>query len=189
MKHFFNDRLPIGRTTFRELMLFCVIFISVLTQTACQAKETELVKGLAVQVFNYSQESIAFMSINGQRVGGSSKKAKVGDIEGGGSNCCPLVLLYTDSTVDVLVEASGGNYTTKATVEHPWPSSPNTATIHILPGRKIVIEVGFLEIAGRRDLIEAQIKALGLKLDVPLSDLALMRTEPHEYTEYFQSKK
>ena len=73
-----------GGAILRTCVMVCTALVTSTALTACEAKEPEMVGGLAVQVFNYSQESIAFVKINGQRVGGSAKKAKIGDIEGGG---------------------------------------------------------------------------------------------------------
>lgn len=174
----------------KRFIKFSISAVCALAITACEAKEPEMVSGLAVSVLNYSQESIVLEKINGQRVIGGVDKAKIGDTEGGGVSCCPLALSPTDKTAEVSVMAEKGNYTTKATIEHPWPSEPSTVYIHVLPGRKVVIEVGLGGMGGsvgRRDLLEAQIKALGLKPEVPFSDL--MRDGPQEYTEYYQPKK
>ena len=167
---------------------FSISVLCALAITACEAKEPEMVGGLAGVVFNYSQDWIGSVHINGHTVGRAIDDAKVGQTKGGGGSiCCSLALSPTDGTVEALVKTSEGDYTTKATIEHPWPSDPDTVKVHILPGRKIVIEVGYAGIGGRKDLLEAQIKALGLKQEMPFSDL--MRSGPHEYTEYYQSKK
>lgn len=188
MKPFLKQRLSIGSGTLRKFMLLCIVLMSAFALTACNAKESAMVGGLTGVVFNYSQDSIAFVKINGHEVGGGLHKAKVGEVKGGGGGiCCALELSPHDKTVDVQVAGSGGKYTVKAIIEHPWPPDPNTATVHILPGRKIVIEVGFAEIGGRKDLIESQIKALGLKQEAPYNDL--MRTGAHKFTEFYQQKK
>ena len=160
----------------KRFIKFAVGALCSLAITACEAKEPEMVSGLAVHVFNYSQDSIVFVKINGQRLIVGADKAKIGDIEGGGGSCCPLALSPTDKTAEVIVETAkaAGDYKATATIEHPWPSDPSTAFIHILPGRKVVIEVGLGGMGGsvgRRDLLEAQIKALGLKPEVPFSRL------------------
>jgi len=119
-------------------------------------------------VLNYSQEGIASASINGHGVGVGLLDVKVGDVYGGGSHMCCFPLSRSANQVNVdLTLLDETKITIKADIEQPWSEMPNTAGIHILPGRKIVIEVtpGGSQWP-RMDLLDARIKELGLKKEV-----------------------
>jgi hypothetical protein len=100
---------------------------------------------------------------------------------GGGSSCCSGEISSIKPTATVTVVTNHGTYTTQAVVELPFPPPElrSTLIVHILPGRKVVLEVTPGGEFGRQDLLEPQIKALGLKLEVPFSDL--LRTGPNTY--------
>jgi hypothetical protein len=185
-------RQPIGYNPLRSIMLLCMVLMNAFVLTSCNAKNPEMVSGLSVEVLNYSQEAIISVKINGTPVGGSTDMAKIGGVMGGGSSCCSGEISSIKPTANVTVEsvryANGKNgkiinetYTTQAVVELPFPPPElrSTLIVHILPGRKVVLEVAPGGEFGRQDLLEPQIKALGLKLEVPFSDL--LRTGPNTY--------
>jgi hypothetical protein len=185
-------RQPIGYNPLRSIMLYCLLLLSVFTLTACKPKNPEMVGGLSVEVLNYSQEAIDYVKINGNIVRNGADAAKIGGVKGGGSSCCSGEISSIKPTAKVTVEtvrfANGKSgdvivetYTTQATVELPFPPPDlrSTLIVHILPGRKVVLEVTPGGEFGRQDLLEPQIKALGLKLEVPFSDL--LRTGPNTY--------
>jgi hypothetical protein len=182
----------VKRTITRKLLFFCVVLINAFVLTACSAKNPEMVSGLSVEVLNYSQEAIISVKINGTPIGGSSDMAKIGGVMGGGSSCCSGEISSIKPTANVTVEsvryANGKNgkiinetYTTQAVVELPFPPPElrSTLIVHILPGRKVVLEVAPGATFDREDLLESQLKALGLKREVPVSDLS--RTGPYTY--------
>jgi len=187
-----NKRRPIQHSLLRSIMLYCMVLISAFTLTACKPKNPEMVSGLSVEVLNYSQEAIISVKINGTAIGGSTDMAKIGGVMGGGSSCCSGEISSIKPSANVTVEAvryangKSGNvinetYTTQAVVELPFPPPDlmDTLIVHILPGRKVVLEVAPGSEFGRQDLLEPQIKALGLKQEVPFSDL--LRTGPNAY--------
>lgn len=151
---------------------FSISALCALAITACEAKEPEMVGGLTGVVFNYSQDSIVFVKINGHTVGRGLDAAKLGDYKGGGGFMCCFALSPQAKTVEVLVETakSEGDYTTKATIEQPWAELGSYAGIHILPGRKIVIEITPTGSEERFDLLDAQVKALGLKKEIDYNE-------------------
>jgi hypothetical protein len=119
-------------------------------------------------VLNYSQEGYPSVSINGHGVGVAVKRVKIGDVYGGGSHMCCFPLSRSANQVNVELTLHGGSkVVVAADIEQPWSEMPNTAGIHILPGRKIVIEVtpGGSQWP-RMDLLDARIKELGLKKEV-----------------------
>lgn len=76
-------------------------------------------------------------------------------------------------------------YEVQAQVEQPWPKGASTAIVHLLPGRKVVIEttLGY-GISPRQDLMENQLKALGIPMEV--DHTFGMIPGRYEYTEYME---
>ena len=177
----FNKRMFAGCSAFSKWVLFCAVLMGAITLTACQPKNAEMVGGLSVEVLNYSQEAIASVMINGNKTGTAIHAAQVGGVMGGGSSCCSGEISAIKNTANVTVQAEHGTYTTQAEVELPFPPPDlmGTLIVHILPGRKVVLEVVPGATFDREDLLESQIKALGLKREVPVSDLS--RTGPNKY--------
>ena len=110
-----------------------------MSSTGC-AKEPELVSTSAT-TFNYSQDSLLDVWVNGKSAGSLAKAAKPGEIKGGGVVCC-ISLSSTWKSVEVKVQATKGvEYTTQAPIRRPWPAIASYAVVHVLPGRKVVIEI------------------------------------------------
>jgi hypothetical protein len=182
-------------TALRKVMLFCFVLTSAFTLTACQAVDKETVKGLGVELLNYSQDSIVSVKINGANTGVHTGRAKIGGAMGGGIICCSGEISTARANADVTIETvkfvNGKNgavayetYTTQALIELPLPPSDlrDTLVIHVLPGRKVVLEVTPGPARPRQDLMDAQIKALGLKKED--DDSSYMRSERPKYTGY-----
>lgn len=181
MKHIFYTQQRTGHTTLLKLLLLSISLVSSFNLTGCVAKESELVTGLSIELLNYSQDSISVVKINGVPTGAFSYPAKIGETKGGGTLCCSGEISVNKNSVDVTVETNHGSYAIQALVELPLPPPDlrDTLIIHVLPGRKVVLEVTSFATFGRQDLLEAQIKALNLKQEVPFSDL--LRTGPNKY--------
>lgn len=119
--------------------------------------------GLTGVVFNYSDEAIVEVRVEGQLAGTAYEAVRPGAVTGGGSSCCMAMDPAKYILPVVVTPALGEPYEVQAQVEQPWPKGANTAIVHVLPGKKITIEttLGY-GIAARQDLMEAQLKALGL---------------------------
>ncbi|MCE7031166.1 hypothetical protein LY625_00740 [Lysobacter sp. GX 14042] len=85
----------------------------------------------------------------------------------------------------VITPALGEPYEVQAQVEQPWPKGATTAIVHVLPGKKITIEttLGY-GIAARQDLLDAQLRALGIAKEV--DDGVGMLPGRYQYTEYMK---
>ncbi len=140
-----------------------------LLMTGCGAQEPKMVGGITGMAYNYSQESYAFVKINGKTVGGGVEKTKIGGATSSGGTCCIELPLGAKTVQVTLDPAKGEAVTVNAPVEKWWPDMANSAVVHILPGRKVVVEVKTVYTWPRRDLIEARIKELGLKKEVELT--------------------
>ena len=176
-----NKLQHVRHIPYRKLMLFCMALMSTFTLTACQAKNPEMVTGLSVEVLNYSQEPIHFVKMHGEKISGYVDAAKIGGVSGGGTSCCSGKISAVKKTADVTIETNHGTYTAKAEVELPFPDSMDVMMVHVLPGRKVVIEVVPGPEFPRQDLMDNQIKALGLKKEHEYT--GPLRTYP-KYTGY-----
>jgi hypothetical protein len=100
--------------------------------------------GLSARAYNYSQDHIAFVAVNGKWAGGGHgpfDPAKRRGPTGGGSVCC-VNLIEGGSTAEVtLTFAEGPDVIVQAKVLQPWPKIMSYANIYVLPGRRVVIKV------------------------------------------------
>lgn len=148
--------------------------------SACSANEPSGVS-LTGMVYNYSQESYAWVKINGKTVGSAIKKVQPGSVSGGGGMCC-FELPVGATTVQVQLEPSiGQGFTTTAIVEKWWPDLAHYGVVHVLPGRKVVMEGRSVETWPRQDLMNSQLKALGIEKALnysgPMNTGPLARTD------------
>jgi hypothetical protein len=167
-----------------KFMLLGFMLMNAFACSTCDARNPEMVTGLSVEVLNYSQESIASVMVGGIRVSGAIHKSKIGGAKGSGIACCSGEISAIKNTATVTVEAEHGTYTTQAEVELPFPDIMDTMMVHVLPGHKVIIEVVPGSTRPRQDLMNAQIKALGLKKEE--SDSYYMRSERPKYTGYYK---
>ena len=152
-------------TQLSRLAWWIGVIALLLATTACSAKEPKTV-GLTGVVFNYSQESYAWVKINGKTVGTVLESVEPGDIGGGGGMCC-FKLPEGAKTVEVYFEpAEGDGFTLVATIEKWWHDLAHYGVVHVLPGRKVVIEIRWVNSSPRKDLMDDQLKAIGLKPEV-----------------------
>lgn len=154
--------------------------VSLSMLTACGAKEPQTVS-LTGMVYNYSQEGYAWIKVNGTTAGSALKKVAPGGVSGGGAICC-FELPIGATQVEVQVEPSiGAGFTTTATIEKWWPDLAHYGVLHILPGRKVVMEVRAVNTWPRKDLLDAQLKSTGINKVVeytgPMNDAPMQRTD------------
>lgn len=144
--------------------------------------------GLTGVVFNYSDEVIASVRVDGELAGTGMEAAPPGGVTGSGSACC-MALDPSQTEVSVRVEpASGPVYFVRGIVEQPWPQGAGTAIVHVLPGRKVVIETTLgVDIGPRSDLMNSQLAALGIKKEVDNDWMMLPRR--NKYSEYMEADK
>lgn len=121
--------------------------------------------GLSAVTFNYSADEIVFVRIGGKQAGVGIEAAKLGDVEGGGVMCCVSVPLH-EAGIPVEVQTVSGTYMATAVIELPWPTYAHYAIVHVLPQRKIVIEVAATDVWPRQDLLNARLKELGVSREV-----------------------
>lgn len=176
-------RALILKTTIRVAALTCAL----LPMTGCgQPPRTTKIDGLTGVVFNYSDEAIASVRVDGELAGTGLEAARPGDVSGGGRSCCMAIAPF-ENTVPVAIElAVGSIYTIQATVEQPWPKGASTAIVHVLPGPKVVIETSLgVDLAPRKDLLDGQLTALGIEKEVDVD--WFMNPGRNTYTEYMEA--
>ncbi|MDR1994170.1 hypothetical protein [Azonexus sp.] len=162
---------------FRGLALLIAILIGV---TACSAREPETVSLTGI-VYNYSNETIAFVRVNGKEVAAGLDEVPNGEV-GGGSGMCCFDLSENSQTANVEVTLwDKSEYKTIATIEKWWPDLAHYGVVHILPGQKVVMEVRSVHTWPRKDLMESRFKELGIKpsktYSGPMNDGPLERTD------------
>jgi hypothetical protein len=155
--------MQVTQTSVLRLLLVLMLTIS----TAGCANEPALVSITAV-TFNYSQEDLLRVSVNGKSAGSLVSPAKLGEVEGGGKYVCCIALSPAWESVEVLIRSADkadvvSTYATQATVRQPWPKIASYAVFHVLPGRKVVIEVVPAGVEPDMELLAQRIKELGLK--------------------------
>ena len=143
-----------------------MILTAGVSTTGC-AKEPELISITAV-TFNYSQESVLDVWLNGKSAGSLLKPARLGEVKGGGGYLCCIALSPAWKSVEVVIQAANKpdgvfTYTAQATIRQPWPEIASYAVFHILPGKKVVIEVVPAGVEPDMALLAERIKELGLK--------------------------
>ena len=150
-----------------------------------QASAERKVDGLTGVVFNYSDEAIAEVRVDGELLGVGLEGVRPGGVMGGGRMCC-MAMDPTRSTLPLqITPAIGPPYEVMALIEQPWPKDANTAIAHVLPGRKVVIETSLgYAIAPRQDLLEAQLETLGIPMEV--DETFAMIPQRHKYAEYME---
>ena len=160
-----------------KALLAFVIAIGVF---GCTSKPPETV-GVTGIVYNYSQESYALVKVNGKTVGTALEKVPYGDVGGGGGMCCfqlPVGATEAEVFLDLALE---DGVTVTATIEKWWPDLAHYGVVHILPGRKVVIEIRSVYVWPRRDLLNSALKELSLtptyNYTGPMNDGPLERTD------------
>lgn len=131
------------------------------------AMESRPVSGLTAITYNYSDEVIVSVRVDGELAGTGMEAAQPGGLTSSGSSCC-ISLDPGVSTVAVEIKpASKDAYVVQGLVEQPWPEGAKTVIVHVLPGRKVVLETTLgAHNWPRRDLLEGRLKELGMKPDV-----------------------
>lgn len=147
--------------------------------TACSAKEPATIS-LSGIVYNYSQDALVAVYIGGKDIG-SMDEVQSGDVSGGGVKCCfNLPVNAKDVEVEVRLP-KGERYKTTAQIEKWWPDLAHYGVVHILPGRKVVMELRSVYTWPRRDLLESQLSALGIKKVInysgPMNEGPMERTD------------
>lgn len=152
-------------SNFRCKAAICAALLG-LCMAGCNAKEPAVVNGLTGIVYNYSQEGYVSIKINGKEVGTTARKVQLGDVSGGGGMCC-FSLPLGAKEVEVELEPSlSDGYKTTAKIEKWWPDLAHYGVVHILPGRKVVMQVTPSAPRPRKDLLEKRQEELGLEKKV-----------------------
>ena len=92
-------------------------------------------------------------------------KVAPGDVSGGGVMCC-FRLPENAKEAEVEIQSSSGDYKTTAQIEKWWPDLAHYGVVHILPGRKVVMQVTPSAPRPRKDLLEKRQEELGLEKKV-----------------------
>jgi len=133
--------------------------ILVMSLCGCESKNTEqiVVSGIP---YNYTDQTIFRVRVNGQDVRLLMDAVKAGGVSGGGVVCC-IQIPEGATEAEVEVDFGDTKYTTQAKIEKWWPDLAHYAVVHVLPGGKVVMQVTPSFPSPRKDLLEAQQRAMG----------------------------
>lgn len=153
-----------SKNTFSPTM-FALALGMLIGLSACQPNERAVVGGLNGVVFNYDQTSYVSISVNGKEMGRGLDAADLGSYAGGGgSMCCNAVLAGATEAVVTLIPAEGQPLTVTAPIEKWWPDAAHDLVVHILPEKKVVVQITNLTPHARADLLKERQRELGLKV-------------------------
>jgi hypothetical protein len=116
-------------------------------------------------VYNYTDKAVAAVRVNGRNVSAVMDAVKPGGVSGGAGACCTEIAEGAGEA-EVEVELADSKYTARAKIEKWWPDLAHYAVVHVLPGKKVVMQITPSFPAPRKDLLEAQQKALGLPVQI-----------------------
>jgi hypothetical protein len=149
-----------GCVKFKQILLKLLAFSLLAMINACGAKEPRKI-GVSSVPYNYSDQTVLAVRVNGQSVSLLMKAVKPGGVSGGGVICCiDLPEGATDAQVEV--DVGDSKYVAQARIERWWPDLANYAVIHVLPGRTVVIEIRSVDTWPRKDLLEQQLQLNGI---------------------------
>jgi len=139
-----------------------LVALAALSAVGCAGKQT-----ISVSAVTYTyEEGYSRVLLNGQWAGAGSSSVTLGDSSGGGVICC-VRLKKGARTATVHVRQGGEKFfEVQAPIEFPWPESPNYLSVHLLPGRSVVVEVTALSPAPRADLLIKRAKDLGMSVTI-----------------------
>lgn len=144
----------------RWLRRWVGLTVLAVSASGCMASGPKSV-GLTGIVYNYSEEGYSSVRIDGQMIGSRAPKVEPGNVSGGGSTCCFDLPVGVNEIEIFLKPSLSDGFTTTARIEKWWPDLAHYAVVHILPGRKVVMQVTPSAPLPRKDLLEAQQRALG----------------------------
>ena len=162
------ERLEGQTTHSAQKWIVRLLLVATLTlSTSGCAKEPEL-NSITAVAFNYSQEYVLDIWVNGKSAGSLLKPAKLGEVTGGGKYQCCIALSPKWKSIEVDLRVgnkteSGLLYKVQASIRQPWPSVASYAVFHILPGKKVVIEIVPTGVEPDMKLLAQRITELGLK--------------------------
>ncbi len=127
-----------------ELARFLRVWLSVaallVPLSSCGGEPQKV--SISATTFNYSADYLIDVWVNGKSAASLIKPAKSGQIKGGGGFLCCVVMSPAWKTVKVDVHLSTDEeYSVDAPILQPWPEVASYLVVHVLPGRKVVVEI------------------------------------------------
>ena len=124
----------------------------------------ETIGGLSFSIWNYSKVYIANVKVEGRGLGFAQGVKNYGEAVHDGTACC--IEITKGPTAKVTFEADLGDGDKKheliVPVENYNDKLPGNATLHYLPGNTGVLEISMSMAWPRRDLLQNQLKKMGL---------------------------
>lgn len=151
----------------QRLATNALLLLIVAALSGCGKREPQQISLMGI-VYNYTDRAIASVRVNGQNVSAVMDGVQPGGVSGGAGTCCAEI---PEGATEAAVEVDLGDskYVTQARIEKWWPDLAHYAVVHVLPGKKVVIEVRSVDTWPRQDLLDQQLKAAGLTKKVNFS--------------------
>lgn len=150
--------------------------VMAMTLISCGAKEPSQISVSGIP-YNYTDQTVFRVSVNGQGIRLLMDAVNPGGVSGGGVVCC-IQIPVGATEAQVEVDLGSTKYTTRAKIEKWWPDLAHYTVVHVLPGKKVVIEVRSVDTWPRQDLMDQQLTTVGLTKQVKFS--GSMNTGPME---------
>ena len=122
--------------------------------------------GLTAVTYNYSDEEIVSVRVNGRLAGAGHDAMRPGDVTGGARMCCIDIDASTSMLPVEIKPALKDPFIVLAMLEHPITKYPHYAVVHVLPHRKVVVAVTPTAPAPRADLLDMRLGELGVDHEV-----------------------
>ena len=124
----------------------------------------ETIGGLSFSIWNYSKVYIANVKVEGRGLGFAQGVKNYGEAIGDGIACCIEVAKAPTAKVTFEADLGDGDKKHEITVpvENYNDKLPGNATLHYLPGNTGVLEISMSMAWPRRDLLQNQLKKMGL---------------------------
>jgi len=142
--------------------------ILAISLSGCETKEAKPISMTGV-VYNYTDKAVAAVRVNGLNVSAVMDAVDPGGVSGGAGACCAQI---NEGATEAEVEVDFGDtkYTTQAKIEKWWPDLANYDVVHVLPGGKVVMQITPSFPSPRKDLLEAQQRAMRQPAQVKFQD-------------------
>lgn len=147
---------------FSACMAMLLTMLPVLAGCAREPRQASL----SAITYNYSDEDLAFVWINGKQAGVAKEAVRPGDVNGGGIMCCINIPQGARQIEVNVMNAKEETFTVMAEIEQPWTKYASYAVVHVLPKRKIVVEISPGDSYPRKDLLDKRLAEIGVEPEV-----------------------
>lgn len=156
------DEMTIRTNVLSACVVMLLTMLPILVGCAREPRQASL----SAITYNYSDEDLAFVWINGKQAGVAKESVRPGDVNGGGIMCCINIPQGARQVEVNVMNAKEETFTVMAEIEQPWTKYASYAVVHVLPKRKIVVEISPGDSYPRKDLLDNRLAEIGVQPEV-----------------------